>query len=272
MIQFCTLASGSNGNMAIIKTIKKVIAIDFGCGINFICQSLECFGLEAKNLDAVFITHAHSDHLSKSGFAFLCKYKIPLYCHQSVWLDICKRFQNYDECNKYVYEDKFHFFDIFVRPFNVYHKDRAVSQNLGYTFESAVAGRVYKIGYLTDTGKITDAIKKILADSNILTIESNYDARLLKESFRPRQNKEWVASDFGHLGNVESAQAICDIKMLSTSKESLKYVFLAHLSAQHNSPEIALNTVCAFLKQKKISDIRTLVAPRGRRGKAIKIG
>jgi phosphoribosyl 1,2-cyclic phosphodiesterase len=134
-----------------------------------------------------------------------------------------------------------------------------------------VQGRKYKIGYATDTGKVCKNMIKNLSDSNILVIESNYDRQMLDSSFRPYENKRWVLSDWGHLANEDAAEAIAEIKIKSTGPDSLKYVFLAHLSYHHNSPEIALEASREMLYSQNINDVKLFAAKRKERCPVIKI-
>jgi phosphoribosyl 1,2-cyclic phosphodiesterase len=271
-LKFCLLSSGSCGNAALIKTDKLSVLIDFGCSSSYICQALEDFHIDAKKLDAVLITHAHMDHLSASGFKFLCKNNIPVYLHRDILDDIYAKFGgDGDDLNVTTYDGNFEIKDILIKPFDVYHKDSFVSRTMGFAISIKIDERIYKIGYATDTGKISEGIKKVLADSNILAIEANYDEELLQRSFRPHENKKWILSEFGHLGNTETAKAICDIKNISTGKDSLKYVFLSHISKSHNNCETALRTVKKIILENKISGINLLAAPRKQKSRTIKI-
>lgn len=94
---------------------------------------------------------------------------------------------------------------------------------------------------------------------------------MLDLSFRPYDNKKWTASSWGHLSNEDAADAICAIKQLSTSKDSLKYVFLAHISQHHNTHDIAMKTVKEILLSKGINDIKLLTAKRKQKSPTIRI-
>ena len=87
------------------------------------------------------------------------------------------------------FNDGFKIKDIIIEPFDVYHKDDNISRTLSFAFSSYVQGRKYKIGYMTDTGKVCKNIINSLKNSNILIIESNYDRQMLNASFRPYENK-----------------------------------------------------------------------------------
>ena len=135
-----------------------------------------------------------------------------------------------------------------------------------------VKRRNYKIGYITDSGKICDNMKNFLVNSNILVIESNYNKQMLETSSRPYENKQWILSDFGHLSNEDAAKAISEIKKLSTVKDSLKYVFLAHISSHHNTYEFAKQAVNKTLLNNNITEMTLLIAKRKSKSPTIRIG
>lgn len=272
MFNFCVLASGSSGNCSVIWTSKTAVLIDCGCGAKYIAESLASLGLEPRNITAAVITHAHIDHISSSGLNFLLKNNIPVHLHEDALEDLFERYGNKaGECRSISFNDGFKIKDITIEPFDVYHKDGNVSRTLGFAFFSSVQGRKYKIGYMTDTGKVCKNIINSLKDSNILVIESNYDRDMLDASFRPHENKRWVLSEWGHLSNEDAARAIAEIKTASTAADSLKYVFLAHLSRHHNSPGLALKAAEETFLKRKINGIRLFAAERKRRCRAIKI-
>jgi phosphoribosyl 1,2-cyclic phosphodiesterase len=272
-LRFCLLSSGSDGNCAIVETDKTAVLIDFGRPASYIKESLATIHLDIKKISGVLITHMHTDHLSPAGFNFLIKNQIPIYFHKTVLDDVYERFGNkVDDCNAKIYDDKFEIGNICISPFDVYHKDSTVNKTLGFTLSAKVDGRIYKIGYITDTGKITEGIKKALSDSNILAIESNYNREMLDASDRPYENKKWVLSDYGHLANEDAAQAMCDIKDMSSTQDSLKYVFLAHISRLHNNGQTALKTAKDFMLNRKLNGINLFVAPNSRKSRSILIG
>lgn len=272
-LEFCPLTSGSCGNVSLIKTEQLCLLIDLGCSLDYLLTNLSKSQVEPSDIKAVLLTHAHSDHMSAAGFSFLCNHKIPLYLHDDLFEDLRQRFQSkIEKCNVRIYDGEFDVGTFAIKPFTVSHKDGKIRRALGFTLKTKMGGRVYKIGYMTDTGKVSEAVKEVLADSDILLIESNYDPKLLEMSFRYPQNKQWLSGQWGHLENSQAAQAICDIKEMSKVKESLKYVFLAHLSGEHNTRDLALSAVKKALLERNISGISLLIAPRLMRGETVILG
>jgi phosphoribosyl 1,2-cyclic phosphodiesterase len=271
-LNFCILASGSSGNCSVIWNEKTAILIDCGCSSKYIVENLNKLGLCAKNLTAAFITHAHTDHISVLGLSFLRNNNIPVYLHEDSYEDIYRKYgSKIEECVNIPFYKSVEIGNILVESFDVYHKATNVSRNFGFVFYCVINARKYKIGYLTDTGKICSAIIKKLINSNILVIESNYNRMMLDLSFSPYDNKKWTTSGWGHLSNEDAANAICAIKQLSTSKDSLKYVFLAHISQRHNTQDIAMKTAKEILLSKGINDIKLFAAKRKQKSQAIRI-
>jgi phosphoribosyl 1,2-cyclic phosphodiesterase len=229
-------------------------------------------GVSLSNLTAAIITHAHTDHINAAGWSFLHKNRVPIYMHEKIFEDASKKCgSKIKKYNVIYFQENFNVKDICIKSFDVYHKDKNISKTLGFIFSSTLSGREYKIGYVTDTGKICDKIIKNLVNSNILVIESNYNWKMLNSSFRTYGNKKWISSDWGHLANEEAANAIAKIKMLSKSKDSLKYIFLIHISVHHNTHELALDVVKKTLLNKKILDVNVFVAKRRQKSPTIKI-
>ena len=271
-LNFCILASGSGGNCSVLWTDKAAVLIDCGCSSKYLAENLSALNIDPRNLTAAVITHAHIDHISASGFNFLLKNEIPVYLHVDTLDDVCRKYgQKADKCNAVAFSGPFNIKDISVTPFDVRHKDAKIKRAMGFAFCAIVNGRKYKIGYMTDTGTVSKNMAASLADSNILIIESNYDREMLNLSFRPYENKRWVLSEWGHLDNEDAAKAIAEIKMNSTAKDSLKYVFLAHISEHHNHPELALKVTKETLLSKNITDINLFAAKRNQRSRAIRI-
>lgn len=276
MISFQILSSGSNGNMAVVRTEQADILIDCGRNSSFMKKNFEELNIDPSGIDGALITHAHTDHINASSLRFLDNFGIPIYSGSDIFGDILERFgeDSIQFENIKVLDQRFvkKIKDISVDFFYAYHSDEKVSATLGFCLECFDNGRKYKIGYLTDTGKVCKRIIAKLADCNILAIEANYDEGMLSGSFRPQKNKDWILSGCGHLSNTDSAKAIADIKKSSSASDSLKYVFLSHISEEHNTPELSLRTVRDELKRAGAGNINLFTASRDMRSKKIIIG
>ncbi|MDR3049244.1 MAG: MBL fold metallo-hydrolase [Elusimicrobiota bacterium] len=273
MLSFCILSSGSSGNAAIIQTDLASILIDCGIGAKSIISQLNDLEINPKDLTAVVLSHAHSDHLNPSALNFLIKNDIPIYANSAVLDDLYYKFGGkMDDCQTRAFGESFKIKDIDIESFRTYHKDNYISGSFGFTFSAVSGGQTYKIGFITDTGKICPKIADKLKDSHILTIEANYDYELLETSFRRQGNKDWIAGDYGHLSNEDCAKSILEIKKLSKVQNSLKHIFLAHLSAQHNTQIRALQTVSQILKDCAFAEgTNILAADRHKKTEKIRI-
>jgi phosphoribosyl 1,2-cyclic phosphodiesterase len=99
----------------------------------------------------------------------------------------------------------------------------------------------------TDTGKITFQVEHALKQADVAVIESNYDKKMLAEGPYPAYLKKLIASDMGHLSNVDCAGAIK--RTMTPSRK----IFLAHLSKTNNAPDIARDTVAEMTGIKRLN-------------------
>ncbi len=237
-VKFCPIASGSSGNSTFISTGSTNILIDAGLSGKKIKHGLSMIDEDPGDLDAIFITHEHSDHIL--GAAVLSRqFNIPIYATMGTWeeMDRLATFQNIAPGNKrYVYvEENLILNDICVHPFLIPHD---AAEPVGYNIYNGD----HKVSVSTDLGCITDDILRNISNSDILLIESNHDIDMLKNGVYPFYLKKRVLSDRGHLSNVSCGQMLCKIY-----DERLKHVFLGHLSEENNRPEIAFETVSNIL-------------------------
>jgi phosphoribosyl 1,2-cyclic phosphodiesterase len=116
-----------------------------------------------------------------------------------------------------------------------------------------------RVGVVTDMGMVTGLIRERLRACNVLVVESNHDEQMLKEADRPWHLKQRISGRQGHLSNQHAAELLTEI-----AGPHLKAVFLAHLSSECNSPELALRTVTAALTASGHSHVRVVVAPSDR--------
>ena len=62
MINFCNLYSGSSGNCTYISSDNTKILVDAGVSCNKIVKALNEINVEMDEIDAIIISHEHSDH------------------------------------------------------------------------------------------------------------------------------------------------------------------------------------------------------------------
>ncbi|MGN1317689.1 MAG: MBL fold metallo-hydrolase, partial [Lachnospirales bacterium] len=235
-LRFSTIASSSKGNCIYIGSEHTNILIDAGVSGKKVEEGLKELNLCGTDIDAIFVTHEHSDHVSGIG-VMSRRFNIPVYATEGTWNNMPKSVGAFRRnMERLVYADEVCVFnDLCIKPFNIPHD---ASEPVGYS----VFNDKHKITVATDIGHITDTVKENVKNSSLVLLESNHDVNMVLKGGYPQVLKERILSDFGHLSNDNAgkflAKGIC---------EKLKYVFLGHLSQDNNTPRIAYDTVSSIL-------------------------
>lgn len=252
MFQFCSLFSGSSGNCSLVQTNTTKILIDAGESAKKIANSLELMQIEPSCINAILITHEHSDHVKGLG-TLSKKYNIPVYANKETWESMNSQREKVNENNiKFFTFKKFNIGDIEILPFSIPH-DAANPCGFNLFHENK------KMSIATDVGHINKEIITHLANSSFLLIEANYEPEILKCSPYPYILKERIKGPNGHLSNVDAGKTISYL-----SNYGLKNVMLGHLSNENNFPELAYKTVVENLIENNINEnnLRLSVANR----------
>lgn len=253
-MKFTCLASSSTGNVTYVETTHCKILIDIGMSCLYVEKNLRELGIEPSDIDAIIITHTHSDHIGGLR-VFLKKYHPFLYITEKMYKDLKEIIGD----NEYYFiDDIFYINDLKVTPFSVSHD--APDTN-GYVVESNNKSLVY----VTDTGYINNKLYKLLADKNAYIFESNHDVKMLMDGKYQHHLKQRILSDRGHLSNKD-----CSYYLSKIIGNNTKVIVLAHLSKDNNTPDIAINTLNEMLKQNNFH-IRSLVAPPTEKTEVIEI-
>lgn len=242
-MEFYTLASGSEGNCSLVRAGETLLLFDAGISCRRIEQALRALGLTLADVRAVFITHAHSDHVS--GLKTLSKkYGTPIYATGGTARALPVPAVTFSA------GDAADFADCTVRSFSTSHD---APDPVGYRVDSADGS----LGLLTDTGFVTDAAREALAGVDTLLLEANHDLELLRHGPYPYFLKQRILGDEGHLSNDAAADfARCAVR------SGTRDILLAHLSKENNTPELAEYAVARALQAAGLS-VRLGVAPRG---------
>jgi phosphoribosyl 1,2-cyclic phosphodiesterase len=227
------LASGSNGNSAVIASSTTRILVDAGLSCRELWKRMKRAGEDPRSLSAVLITHEHSDHVT--GLRVLAKkLNLPVFItgatHQA-WSRAMRDEQG--ECPQLQKLETFsagHSFqvgDIAVTPFTIPHD---AADPVGFTFRTEGV----KLAIATDLGYLPASVIDHLRGCDVLVIESNHDLEMLRGGPYPWAVKQRVMSRVGHLSNEALADFFC-----RDYDGRAAYVVLAHLSEQNNHPEVA---------------------------------
>ena len=229
------LASGSTGNAIFLDFGKTKLLIDAGISARRIKNALDSLGVAIEDLDAVLITHEHRDHVS--GLRTLMhKYRLPVYARQAAWAAM-PGLADLPPAYRCVMPESLYIGEVLIKPFSISHD---ASDPVGYTFYC----RGTKCTIATDLGFVTDTVKQALALSDVLVLEANHDAEMLRTGSYPWHLKRRIMSNRGHLSNVDAAWALARME-----RKRRTHVFLAHLSQENNRPDIAKSTISAILTE-----------------------
>lgn len=230
------LGSGSKGNSSFITAGGYRILLDAGLTTKELARRLELINEKPEDIDAVLITHEHSDHIK--GFVnFLKKYKARGYVHEKV-LEAIKDTIPESLLDKIsvITEYSFGLSDIRVTPFKLPHDS---SSCVGYLFEY----KSKKVAFATDLGYMPPQALELIRGSSLVYIESNHDKRMLMNCQYPYIIKKRISGDNGHLSNEQAAAVILDL-----AKYGTKYFVLSHISENSNTLEQAYITSARALE------------------------
>ena len=233
-MKICVLASGSKGNSSYIETDKTKSLVDLGMSAGYIAKSLKSIGVDPSEIQRVFITHAHTDHVAGLK-VFLKKYHPVVYLTKKMEEEL-----GFEIEDKVYIDDNTSIDDLDVTVIKTSH-DAADSN--GYVFSSG--GK--SIVYITDTGYIHVKNFEKLKNKSLYVFESNHDVRLLREGKYPYYLQQRILSDKGHLSNKDSAYYLSNFIGDNTEK-----IILIHLSEENNRPEVALKTLLDTLEKKGV--------------------
>jgi Metal-dependent hydrolases of the beta-lactamase superfamily I len=232
---FCPLYSGSSGNSIFASSDKAKILIDAGLPGKHIEKALEHIGQNAKDIDAIFVTHEHTDHTKGVGILSR-KYNIPVYANSPTWAAMCKTVGKVKDENIRIIENNcVNINDMDVISYEISHDAAAPS---GYSLNH----KNKKACIATDLGVFSKEVSKTLEDADVILLESNHDIQMLKFGPYPYNLKRRILSNVGHLSNDDCGKAIVNI-----TNNKFKKIILGHLSKTNNYPELAYQTVVNVL-------------------------
>lgn len=240
-IRFCPIASGSSGNCIYVGTKHTHILIDAGISGKRIQEGLATLQIAGGDIDALFITHEHRDHIAGAGILSR-RFHIPIYATFGTWQAMDQEIGFVAPENvRYVYPGEGCVLnDMRILPFEIAHD---AAEPVGYS----VFSDQYKVSVATDMGHVTTTVRENISGSDILLLESNHDVEMLKNGSYPRALKQRILGDRGHLSNETAGELLSEIY-----SERLKYVYLGHLSEENNHPQIAFETVERILNRSNI--------------------
>ena len=233
-MEICSIASGSSGNCIYVGSDNTHVIIDAGISGKRIEKGLNEIGLSTKDLDAILVTHEHTDHIASLGILSR-RYAIPIYATKGTIRGIkaAKNMGQMDESVFNVIEAKkdFRIDELLVKPIGVSHD---ANEPVCYRIEHEGGA----VGVCTDLGCYDDDIIKGFSGVNALLVEANHDVNMLQVGKYPYYLKQRILGDKGHLSNENCGRLLCRLL-----HDKLKAVYLGHLSHENNLAELAYEAV-----------------------------
>ena len=228
-IRLHVLASGSKGNAAIVECAGRAVLVDCGiCKRDFFdrCAAL---GIAPASIEAVLVTHEHTDHTKGLGVVARGMDKLglrpDLYASDAV-RRASRDIQATSDLLGQQTMDAGSALSLAGMQVHVFRTSHDAAESFGFRFEAD--GDV--LGYMTDTGIVTGEVHEALAHCRLLAIESNHDPLMLKNGDYPWSLKQRIAGDRGHLSNEQSAS-----ELESLLDTGLEQVVAMHISENNNT-------------------------------------
>ncbi len=253
-MRYCLLASGSRGNSIFVESDYARVLIDVGVSARQVEERLRTREIDPETIDAIVLTHAHSDHVRGVG-VFANRYKLPVHSHPDTLDSITRWLKPNQEIQPQV--EPFRIKDISFTPFRLSHD---CDPTVGFLIE--VNGK--RLVICTDLGVVTNEVKTNVCQAQALILESNHDPDLLMAGPYPWELKERISGRTGHLSNHNAGELLQEIL-----NAHLQQVVLGHLSLENNEPQLALGTTLDYIgtqheplidvvEQKTVSKMYTL--------------
>lgn len=230
-MRVCNLGSGSRGNATYIESESAKVLVDCGLSANQVEIRLKLIGVNPQEIDAIFITHEHSDHINGLK-QFVKKFGTKIFMHYlNVEAVLEKQEVDYNKIICFKLEE-FLFKDIIVTPFELSHDSVYC---VGYSFN--FCGQ--RVSIATDTGYMPSKAIEVMMYSDVVFIESNHnELLLLKNESYTAYLKKRILSNKGHLSNLDCADVIFKLAQGGTSQ-----FVLSHISDKNNTQDVAFSDV-----------------------------
>ena len=256
-MRLCSIASGSSGNCIYVGSDTTNILVDTGISGKKVELGLNALDLTMKDLDGIFVTHEHVDHIKGLG-VLARKCKVPIYATEGT----IRAMEENGSLGK-MPEGIFHTIredisckigDLEVLPFQISHD---AAQPVGYRVQHGEK----KVGIAMDMGTYDEYTVENLTKLDALVLEANHDVNMLQVGSYPYYLKRRILGKRGHLSNEDAGKLLCRLL-----HDNLKDIFLGHLSKENNYEALAYETVCAEVTMGenpyKAEDFRIRVARR----------
>ncbi len=233
-MRLCSIASGSSGNCIYVGTDATHILVDVGISGKKAETGLNTLGLTCRDIDGIFITHEHIDHISGLG-VLARKYGIPIFATKGTIAAI-KQTKSVGTIDEDLFqtisaEEKLTVKDMTLNPMQISHD---AAEPVAYRISHGKK----KLAIITDLGTYNDYTVECLKGMDALFLEANHDVNMLQVGPYPYYLKQRILGNRGHLSNELSGRLLSELL-----HDKMQAVVLGHLSKENNLPELAYETV-----------------------------
>lgn len=233
-MRLCSIASGSSGNCIYVGSDTTHLLIDVGISGKRTEAGLKELDLSMRDIDGIFITHEHADHIAGLGVLGR-KYEVPIYATRGT-IEAIKKTASVGKIPEELFcpvsaDEKVIVKDLVCNPMKISHD---AAEPVAYRIQHGKK----RIGIVTDLGNYNDYTVESLKGMDALLLEANHDINMLQVGPYPYYLKQRILGDRGHLSNERAGQLLCRLM-----HEGLQNVILGHLSKENNLPELAYEAV-----------------------------
>jgi phosphoribosyl 1,2-cyclic phosphodiesterase len=231
MMRFSILGTGSSGNAALLVTENARVLVDAGFSARRLKLLLAAAGESLDRIDAVFLTHEHSDHAS--GIEGLKKFpNIRIFANEATARAVQDGMEHRPAWQIFQTGARFHFRDLMVESFAVPHD---AQEPVGFRFTSGHDGDLFaprrSIGWFTDLGHAPHNVHECIRECDVVVVEANHCPELLRnDTRRPWSLKQRISGRHGHLSNLAARDLLA-----AAASPRWQRVYLAHISRECNS-------------------------------------
>ncbi len=237
-MRFISLASGSKGNGYLVQAGDVTVLVDAGLSGREMERRIQQAGLMMNRIRAVVLTHEHSDHIQSAGLLSR-RYQLPVYGTEGTLSSPCGRLKPVRESTERIEVlpagETVSFGPLHVSSFSISHD---AADPVGYVFTA----NGHRLVLAADVGIATRLVAQRLAGSSALILESNHCPDMLRRSHYPLWLQRRIAGKFGHLSNQDATELVREVH-----HADLRFLLLAHLSENNNTPRLAYDTMRATL-------------------------
>jgi phosphoribosyl 1,2-cyclic phosphodiesterase len=223
-----SVQSGSNGNCIYVESGGVRLLVDAGVSGAQAESRLAGHGVNIRDINAVLISHDHSDHSGSLG-VFQRKFGLPVYVTPRTLLQAGRRkaLGKLDMIEHFAAGAPLRFGPVTVETIPTPHDGVD-----GVAF--VVDDGQRRLGILTDLGHVFRGLGSLIESLDALILESNYEPRMLACGGYPPHLKRRIRGPGGHLSNQEAAWLVAE-----AASARLRWLCLAHLSEENNTPQQA---------------------------------